>query len=255
MSLALRHSLKSSFTWRNTEGPGINQNAVRVFLFDIDGTLLIANNVGSSALAQALSEEFGVDQPDTDVTYSGRTDRSLTEELLQRNDLEPSDDNRGRMRRRYVSLIGGELRRQGGVVLPGVRPLLTALARRNDNSLAVMTGNFPETATRKLEHFDLRGWFSWISGGDLHADRDDLARRTAEIVSRRYGERVSDIVVVGDTPADIQCGNAIGAKTVAVATGSYSMEALEALSPTQAFQDFSQTDQVLAALYDDDPAV
>lgn len=225
---------------------------MRVFLFDIDGTLLLANNVGASALAQALNEEFGVEQPDTNVTFSGRTDRSLTTELLQRNDLEPSEANRGRLRSRYVSLMGGELRRQGGIVLPGVRALLTGLARRGDMALAVMTGNFPETATRKLEHFDLRGWFSWISGGDLHAERDDLARRTAKIVARRYGDRVKEIVVVGDTPADIQCGNAIGAKTIAVATGSYSMDALVALNPTQAFADFSQTDRVLAALCNDE---
>lgn len=225
---------------------------MRVFLFDIDGTLLLTNNVGASALAQSLSDEFGVTSPDTDVEFSGRTDRSLTIELLQRNRLEATEDNCGRLRRRYVSLMGGTLRRQGGIVLPGIRPLLTAMARRDHVSLAVMTGNFPETATRKLEHFDLRGWFSWIAGGDLHVDRDDLAKRTAQIVARRYGEKVTDIVVVGDTPADIQCGNAIGAKTIAVATGYHNIEALTKYNPTRVFADFSQTEEVLAALCDAD---
>lgn len=221
---------------------------MRVFLFDIDGTLLLANGVGASALSRSLNEEFGVSNPNTNVTYSGRTDRSLTIELLGLNDVEPSDENCRRLRQRYVSLMGGELARQGGIVLPGIRQLLTALSRREHTPLAVMTGNFPETATRKLEHFDLRRWFSWISGGDLHVDRDDLARRTASIVKRRYGTKVSDIVVVGDTPADIKCGHAIGAKTIAVATGQYSFASLAEQNPTQTFKDFSQTDVVLAEM-------
>lgn len=208
----------------------------------------MANGVGTSALSSALNLEFGIANPNTNVTYSGRTDRSLTIELLELNQVEPSDEHCRRLRRAYVSLMGDVMTRQGGIVLPGVRSLLTALSRHENTPLAVMTGNFPETATRKLEHFDLRRWFSWISGGDLHVDRDDLARRTAQIVRRRYGEKVSEMVVVGDTPADIQCGNAIGAKTIAVATGYYSLEKLQEQNPTQAFADFSDTEQVLAAM-------
>ncbi|MCM2375006.1 HAD family hydrolase [Aporhodopirellula aestuarii] len=224
---------------------------VRVFLFDIDGTLLTTKGVGNSALSMALREEFGVLLPDCDVMFSGRTDRSLIIELLQRNNLEPSDEHCNRLRDRYVSLMGGHLARQGGIVLPGIRRLLTELFRRDALELAVMTGNFPETATRKLEHFDLRQWFAWIAGGDAHVDRDDLARRTAAIVARRHGNRVKEMVVVGDTPADIRCGHAIGAKTIAVATGEFSIEALAAENPSQMFPNFSKTEEVLEALMRD----
>lgn len=221
---------------------------VRVFLFDIDGTLLTTKGVGSGALSQAIQEEFDVRRPDSDIEFSGRTDRGLLMELLQRNGLDVTDDNCRRLRDRYVSLMGGHLARQGGVVLPGVRALLTELFRRESLKLAVMTGNLPETATQKLAHFDLRQWFSWISGGSLHVERDDLARRTAEIIARRYGDAVTEVVVIGDTPADIRCGHAIGAKTIAVATGGFSVDALAAENPTQIFSDFSQTDEVIAAL-------
>ncbi|TWU15378.1 HAD family hydrolase [Allorhodopirellula heiligendammensis] len=221
---------------------------VRVFLFDIDGTLLSTKGVGRGALSQAMLDEFGVAHPDSDVVFSGRTDRSLLMELLQRNGLEVTEEHCRRLRDRYVSLMGGHLARQGGVVLPGIRALLTDLFRRDALELAVMTGNLPETATQKLAHFDLRQWFAWISGGSLHVERDDLARRTAEIIARRYGNSVTEVVVVGDTPADIRCGHAIGAKTIAVATGEFSIESLTAENPTKTFADFSQTDEVLAAL-------
>lgn len=221
---------------------------VRVFLFDIDGTLVTTKGVGSGALCQAMQDEFGITHPDSNVVFSGRTDRSLLMELLQRNGLEVTDEHCRRLRDRYVSLMGGHLARQGGVVLPGVRELLTELFRRETLRLAVMTGNLPETATQKLAHFDLRQWFAWISGGSLHVKRNDLARRTAEIIARRYGDSVTEVVVIGDTPADIRCGHAIGAKTIAVATGGFSIATLKAENPTQIFADFSQTEQVLAAL-------
>jgi len=224
---------------------------MRVFLFDIDGTLLTTKGVGNLALSQALREEFDIAAPDCNVVFSGRTDRSLMIELLQRNQLEPTDTHCGRLRNRYVSLMGSQLARQGGVVLPGIRRLLTDLFRREALELAVMTGNFPETATKKLAHFDLRQWFAWISGGDSHVDRDDLARRTAEIVSRRHGTRVKEIVVIGDTPADVRCGHAIGAKTVAVATGEFTFDALAAEKPSQIFHDFSNTEAVLDAMMTD----
>lgn len=221
---------------------------VRVFLFDIDGTLLTTKGVGRAAFSQAIGDEFGMAHPDCDIVFSGRTDRGLLIELLQRNGLEVTEEHCRRLRDRYVSLLGGHLARQGGVLLPGVRELLTELFRRDALKLAVMTGNLPETATKKLVHFDLRQWFAWISGGSFHVERDDLARQTAEIINRRYGNSVTEVVVIGDTPADIRCGHAIGAKTIAVTTGGFGYESLAAERPAHIFDDFSQTDKVLAAL-------
>ena len=221
---------------------------MRIFLFDIDGTLLTTQRVGNLSLAQSLRDEFGVDQPSTDISFSGRTDWGLMIELLQRNGLPPSIENCKRLRQRYASLMGDHLRRQGGSVLPGVRQLLSELSHHDGLSLAIMTGNFPETATQKLRHFDLRRWFAWISGGDSHADRDDLARRTLDVVRRRHRNGFDEVIVVGDTPADIRCGRAIGAKTVGVATGEYSLEALDAETPDHLFPNLTDTAELMRIL-------
>lgn len=230
---------------------------MRVLLFDIDGTLLSTAGVGNRTLALAIENEFNVHQADTNISFSGRTDRGLMSELLQRNGVTGSDQNCGRLRSAYSSLFGEQLDRQGGVVLPGVRELLHALTNRISDKesgqnpkleLAVMTGNFPETATQKLKHFELHSWFSWISGGDQHADRDDLARQTAEIIHRRHTPTKCQAVVIGDTPADIRCGKAIGAQTVAVATGEYSEDDLSQAAPDELLIDFSDTQKVVEIL-------
>jgi phosphoglycolate phosphatase len=128
-------------------------------------------------------------------------------------------------------------------VLPGVAELLRRLAQCESVRLGVMTGNLPETATRKLEHFDLLQYIDWIVGGDMDHERDDLALRAARALARRHGDSsTDDVVVIGDTPADIQCGHVIGARVVAVCTGFHSRDELEAQNPAAVLDDFSDVD-------------
>ncbi|MCC9656454.1 HAD family hydrolase [Rhodopirellula halodulae] len=221
---------------------------VRVLLFDIDGTLLTTAGGGNRALKQAIAEEFSVADPDTDISFSGRTDRSLMVELLQRNKVSPSEANCGRLRRRYGGLFGAELRRTGGTVMPGVEVLLQSLQAFSELDVAVMTGNFPETATQKLEFFRLRQWVRWIVGGDMDVHRDDMARRAATMVSRRHGSLHQQTIVIGDTPADVLCGRAIGAQTLAVCTGGFTKEQLGHAEPTLMLDDLSETDRVIEFL-------
>ncbi|KLU02789.1 Haloacid dehalogenase-like hydrolase [Rhodopirellula islandica] len=225
---------------------------MRVLLFDIDGTLLTTAGGGNRALRQAIEQEFSVENPDTEISFSGRTDRSLMVELLQRNRVSPTDANCGRLRRRYGSLFGGELRRSGGTLLPGVLPLFQALHLVPNLDIAVMTGNFPETATQKLEYFEIRRWVRWIIGGDLDVHRDDMARRAATWVARRHGDAHQQTIVIGDTPADVLCGRAIGARTLAVSTGEFSREELAPTEPTMLLDDLSDTERVVRFLVDDE---
>ncbi|MEM6363874.1 MAG: HAD family hydrolase [Planctomycetota bacterium] len=223
--------------------------SVRTLLFDIDGTLLTTAGGGNRAFARALECEFGVPAADVAISFSGRTDRSLLGELLQRNNLPFTDTECGRLRRAYLRHFEQELGRTGGTVLPGVAALFSRLAGHDEINLAVMTGNFPESATRKLEHFNLRSHVQWIVGGDLDEDRDDMARRAALQIERRHGtEGLADMIVIGDTPADIQCGHAIGARVLAVATGTHTIDQLAKHDPWQIADDLSDTGRIVELL-------
>ncbi|WP_161604641.1 HAD family hydrolase [Roseiconus nitratireducens] len=199
--------------------------ARRTLFFDIDGTLLLTRRAGRSALHQAMREEFGLAEVDDQgIRFGGRTDRELVAAFLRTAGIDPSPLNQGRLRRRYVSAFRQAVRSTPGGVLPGVLDLIRELSQHSQVRLAVMTGNFPETARMKLECFGLLEYFSWIVGGDLDASRCDLARRAAARLIRRGG---GGFTVIGDTVHDVRCARAIDARCLAVCTGSGTREELE----------------------------
>ncbi len=221
---------------------------MRILLFDIDGTLLWTQG-GQGALQIALAREFGLESACANITFSGRTDRSLFTELLQRNGLPCDNEHVQRLRQRYVSTLPDVLSEHGGKILPGVPELLARLSALPHVRNYVMTGNLEETAARKLKHFNLLKCVDGIFGGDLDNHRDDLARRCAGILRQRYGSQsLGDAVVIGDTPADIRCGHAIGAKVVAVCTGRYSRLELESENPMLVEEDLSDVDRLVEIL-------
>ncbi|MEM9368486.1 MAG: HAD hydrolase-like protein [Planctomycetota bacterium] len=227
---------------------------MRTLLFDIDGTLL-TSGVGARAFARAFESEFGITKPDVGVSFAGRTDRSLMLELLTRNSLPRSQDNYGRLRRQFVAAFHQELNRSEMTVLTGVRELLSALSQDHRICVSVMTGNLPETATLKLEHAHLRHLVKWIQGGDLDENRDDMAFRAWRKISRNADPGSDEtIVVIGDTPADVQCGQAIKARTIAVATGPYDEATLAAANPWKVVPDMSDTAHMVRLLTGDDLA-
>ncbi len=226
-----------------------DKSVMRVLLFDIDGTLLITNHGGKGALEQALAEEFGLSHVNTEVEFAGRTDRSILTDLLRNNGIDPTEEHKQRLARRYIDYLPLILRERGGRILPGVTAMLAEIATRNHFTSYVMTGNLAETATHKLKHFGLLEYFSGIFGGDHDLDRDDLARRTAHAIRQRYGhDTVQEWVVIGDTPHDIRCGRAIGAKVIAVCTGSYRRSDLEAENPAAVLDDFSNLSSIKSLL-------
>jgi phosphoglycolate phosphatase len=220
---------------------------MHVCLFDIDGTLLASGGAGKAALEEALAGEFGVAGVMEKVVLSGRTDRAIISELLELAGLGDTPQHRARMLRAYLERLPGCLARGKGTVLPGVTSLLRMLVSRNDTVVGLLTGNVRAGARLKLGHFRLEGYFAFGGYGDEHHCRDDVAREALAEVRRHLNAEVDPrrIYVIGDTPYDVRCARAIGARAVAVLTGYHDRAELAACAPDVLLDDLSDPGPLL----------
>jgi phosphoglycolate phosphatase len=188
------------------------------------------------------------------VSFAGKTDPQIAHELLAGagRDREQVEPHFGALWLRYVELLDTELQGASVHVFPGVEACLARCEREDDRTfIGLLTGNVREGARRKVEASGLG--FDRFHVGGFGSDsehRNELPEITAQRAEQLTGERFRGrgVVVVGDTPADIACGEAFGATTVAVATGTYSREQLAACNPDFLFDSHEDTDQVFAAL-------
>ncbi len=221
---------------------------MQVCLFDIDGTLLSSGGAGKAALEAALHEEFGV-KVHKHVAYSGRTDRAIIRDILNEHEIDPSTINWERLRKAYLQRLPDSLERSTGRVLPGIAEFVAALNERQIH-LGLLTGNIREGAHLKLSHYGLFDHFRFGGFGDLHFERDDVAREALASVRSHVGDHVAldQIWVIGDTPLDVRCARAIGVRVAAVATGWHPVEELEQSKPDLLFTDLSDHSPLLAFL-------
>lgn len=212
-----------------------------VLLFDIDGTLIHTRGAGRRALEEAMREAFPIPGPVADVPLHGRTDRAIGHDLFSLHAIESTEANWARLKRAYLNQLPRQLQTGPGEVLPGIRPLLQELEPREDVLLGLLTGNTAEGARIKLNHFDLDRHFAVGGYGDLHRDRNDVARVALQEVERTVGGPVDlqRVWVIGDTPADVACGRAIGARVLAVATGQHSLAELRQTAPDLALENLA----------------
>jgi phosphoglycolate phosphatase-like HAD superfamily hydrolase len=212
-----------------------------VCLFDIDGTLLSSGGAGKAAMEAALLEEFGVPELLGQIPYAGRTDRSIMRDLMHCHEVQDHPEHLDRLIAGYLRRLPDSLRRHQGTVLPGIADLLEQLARRDDIAVGLLTGNIEAGARVKLGHFGLFDFFAFGGFGDEHWERDDVAREALAVVRERFGQRVAaaNIWVIGDTPLDVRCARAIGARVAAVATGLHTLEELADCQPDLLFADLS----------------
>jgi phosphoglycolate phosphatase len=226
----------------------------RLVLFDIDGTLLRSDGAGRRAMEGALSHVFG-SPGDARYHYDGKTDRQIVRELMRRegHDDAAIDARLDDVMVMYLDRVRRELASGARRVtrLPGVCELLDALEARDDVVLGLLTGNIAEGAAAKLAAAEIDiGRFRVNAFGSDHEHRP----RLPEIAQARAREQLGvelgghAIVVIGDTPADIDCARSVGARTIAVATGRYSTEELAEHAPSAVFSDLSDTDAVVAAI-------
>jgi phosphoglycolate phosphatase len=218
-------------------------------LFDIDGTLLSSGGAGKAALEAAFTEVFGVALR-VQVPYSGRTDRAIARDLLRLHDIEDCQENYDKLHAGYLSLLPDSLNRHDGRVLPGILALLQQLQKREHIAIGLLTGNIRAGARVKLGHYGLFEHFAFGAYGDRHFDRDDVAHEALTEVRARLGAQVvpERIWVIGDTPLDIRCARAIGARVVAVATGLHTCDQLREADPDLLVEDFTDPSAFLALL-------
>jgi phosphoglycolate phosphatase-like HAD superfamily hydrolase len=227
---------------------------MKLVLFDIDGTILLTDGAGKRAIHRALREVFGSTGPD-DHAFGGKTDPQIVRELMRIDGHEDPhiDDRMPLLLDRYVAYLGEELDASAEHVetMPGVHELLDALEQRDDAIIGLLTGNLVEGAKAKLGSVGIDfGRFKVGAFGSDHEMRGELPAVAQRRVRDELGLDIagSNVVVIGDTPADIDCGRSIGARAIAVATGTYSVDDLRAHNPAAVFEDLSDTIAVLAAI-------
>jgi phosphoglycolate phosphatase-like HAD superfamily hydrolase len=169
---------------------------------------------------------------------------------LRKQKIEPNEINTTRFLEQYVELLAVELPQRPGRVLPGVMELLSRLSPRPEVVLALLTGNVERGAKVKLEHYGLWHFFEFGAFADDHHDRNELGAFARQRAREKHGIEFESaaIDVIGDTPHDIACGKAIGARTIAVATGSFSREQLAAYEPERIFDDLANVEAVIEDL-------
>lgn len=207
---------------------------VRLVLFDIDGTLIHTHGAGVKAFARAFASEFGIRNGTERIRFAGRTDVSLVREMFTNHRIEATAENFRRFFESYVFWLDELMAECNGEVCPGAWQFIRDLEALPERPLlGLLTGNIRLGAEIKLRHFDLWQMFRTGAFADDHEDRDQIAIVARERGSQLLNETLRDgqIVVVGDTPHDIRCGRAIGARVLAVATGGATLHQLREHKP------------------------
>ncbi len=226
---------------------------MRLFLFDIDGTLMFAHGAGHISLVQAMEATFGTAGRHADYDWRGRTDPQIVCDILRAAGI-PQEVIQARLEScfaRYVRRLEAVIADGHPVdLLPGIPELVAALDARPDIMIGLLTGNVEAGAKAKLRPTGLWPHFRVGAYGSDNMDRrrlPDIARaRAAALTGRPIS--FDRVVIIGDTPLDVDCARACGATAVAVATGQHSVEDLSVCGPDLLFPNFSDVPGVLAAL-------
>jgi phosphoglycolate phosphatase len=222
----------------------------RLLLFDIDGTLVNTGGAGVVSLQTMVQRRFGVTDDLHDIEIAGKTDRAIIRDILRKYEVVASEQNISEFAEAYVAGLRDELPRCRGRILPGIDELVRHLQSQPNIVLALLTGNLKRGAQLKLEHYGLWDFFEFGAFADDHPERNELGAFAHRRAREKHGHDFdsADVDIIGDTGHDIACGEAFGARTIAVATGSWSRERLESCTPDFLFDDFAEVQKVIGAL-------
>ena len=216
---------------------------IRLILFDVDGTLIRTGGAGMQAFALAFKEQFSLRKGSENLNFSGRTDHSLVREFLEMHGIAASPEHFKRFERSYLPWLKKLLPECKGNVCPGVTKFFVKLKSLPEPPLTgLLTGNLRRGAELKLRHYNLWHHFPFGGFADDNEDRDQIAAIAWQRANHQLHRALSshEILVVGDTPLDIRCARAIGAKVLAVATGSVTESELAAHNPDWLCRDLTE---------------
>ena len=218
-------------------------------LFDIDGTLVLTGRAGVRGMNLAFGDLYGRTRALDGVAIAGRTDRAIVIDAMRGIGVEPTDAAIAALRDAYVGHLAVEIKRtpvdHPSLVLPGIAALLDALSTTPGVTTALLTGNFVRGAAIKLTHFGLWDRFQFGAFGDSHVDRRDLVPIALDQARAAGVPDSQHVVIIGDTPHDIDCAQAHGARAIAVATGTFDRAALDAAGADLTLETLEPTGQIM----------
>ncbi len=216
-----------------------------LILFDIDGTLLSSEGVGRASMLAAGQELFGSDFTFDGVDVSGRLDTLIWHDLAVSNSVEPNDTNHTRFRRTYAKYLEQNLRISDRTrALPGVGEFVAELRQRTDLTLGLLTGNYPETGRMKIRAVSIEpSWFPVQAWGDQAATRRGLPPLAMTQCAEIHGNPIDSrqVLIIGDTPHDVDCAAVNGCRSLAVCTGAFSEDELHAARPDRLVRTLENT--------------
>lgn len=227
----------------------------KLLLFDIDGTLILYKERFPHHLFAKMIEVFFGKKISLDhYRFSGKTDKAIIGEVLKIAGVSEQEhlEKEEAIMEWIADTVADETTPDSFYLLPNVNELLGTLSARGDTTLALLTGNLPRCAETKLKHFDLMRYFEYGVYGIESINRNDLGPIALErFKSHMNGDHPAelDVVIIGDAIPDVLCAKHIGAKCIITLTGRTSREEVEPLEPDYIFEDLSDTEKILQAIY------
>jgi len=215
--------------------------ARKLLLWDIDGTILHTGKAGETALGRAMKKLYGINRGLQGLEIAGRTDKWIVEQLLGRDEKPNGPEEVGQFLDVYVELLAEELPRRNGGLHPGVLGILEEAHKKPELVQALLTGNIEKGARLKLTRYGVNHFFDFGAFADDSSIRNELGPHAKRRAEEKHGEEFSAerIFVIGDTPHDVACARAIGAKAIAVATGSFTKRQLKDCGADAVFTDLA----------------
>jgi len=225
---------------------------MKLIILDLDQTLVDFISVHNEVARRLFKRFFDVDVRLTDIDFAGKSLNQSFHELARLKSI-PEDVFRKKSHQlleSYETTFGESIPEDASkYILPGARELLSELAKTN-NIVVLYTGDSPGIVSHVFRATNLGKFFRFCLYGTEVENRADMVRLAVEKAERLTGREFKDknIVIIGDSIRDIECGKEFNALVIAVATGFHSEEELRKRAPDYLFKDLTDYKRILQCI-------